>query len=523
MKLLRLIALLLSALPALGDPSRTVSPPNLLVAIADDWGRHAGAYGTPWVRTPVFDRIAREGVLFSQAYTPNAKCAPSRACLLTGRNPWQLGPAANHIPYFPPEYKTWPEALAERGWFVGFTQKGWGPGVATNSAGLPRQMTGKPFQRRTAPPPTTGISANDYAANFEDFLAAAPAGAPWCFWYGAIEPHRGYETGSGESKGGFRTNAIDHVPAYWPDTPTVRTDMLDYALEVEHFDRHLGRMLETLERRGQLTNTLVLVTSDHGMPFPRVKGQTYPFANGVPLAIRWPEGIPYSGRVITDFVSFIDLGPTLVELAGLDWAGLGMAPSPGHSIVPLLQSPRSGRIDPRRDYVLIGRERQDIGRPGDVGYPVRGILDERHLYLRNLAPDRWPGGNPETGYLDCDGSPTKSLLLRRHRADPTDPFWALCFGKRGGEELYELTRDPDCVHDLSAAASARHLRERMRSRMERDLRAQNDPRMTGGGDIFDRYPHANPAHTNFHDRYLRGEPLRAGWVDASDFEPQPEP
>ena len=94
-------------------------PPNILFAIADDWGAHASAYGTKWVQTPHFDRVAREGILFTRAFTPNAKCAPSRACILTGRNSWQLEAAANHICYFPPKFKGWGEALAENGWFVG--------------------------------------------------------------------------------------------------------------------------------------------------------------------------------------------------------------------------------------------------------------------------------------------------------------------------------------------------------------------------------------------------------------------
>jgi N-sulfoglucosamine sulfohydrolase len=321
---MRLCIILSLALALLTVRAAGTQPPNILFVIADDWGVHAGAYGTRWVKTPAFDRVAREGLLFTRAYTPNAKCAPSRSSLLTGRNPWQLKAAANHIPYFPPEFKVWPEVLVESGWFVGHTQKGWGPGVATNAAGQPRQMTGRPFNARKATPPATGIGNNDYAANFRDFLEAAPKGAPWCFWYGSIEPHRGYEFGSGVAKGGKKLEEAE-VPAYWPDHETVRHDILDYAFEVEHFDRHLGRMLEELERRGVLDDTLVIVTSDHGMPFPRVKGQTYQDANRVPLAIRWPRGIAGRGRVIEDFVSFIDLGPTLIEFAGLDWARAGMA------------------------------------------------------------------------------------------------------------------------------------------------------------------------------------------------------
>jgi len=83
------------------DPAR----PNILLAIADDWSLHAGVYGTPWVETPTFDRLAREGLLFTKSYTPMAKCAPSRAILLTGRHLWQNEEAGNHMAYFPEKFK----------------------------------------------------------------------------------------------------------------------------------------------------------------------------------------------------------------------------------------------------------------------------------------------------------------------------------------------------------------------------------------------------------------------------------
>lgn len=494
-------------------------PPNILFAIADDWGRHAGAYGTGWVTTPAFDRIADEGLLFTHAYTPNAKCAPSRACILTGRNSWQLGSAANHIPYFPPEFKGWPEVLVEQGWFVGYTQKGWGPGVALNREGRARQMTGRRFDERKARPPASGIGNNDYAANFEAFLDAAPAGKPWCFWYGAIEPHRGYEFGSGVAKGGKTLSDIDHVPGYWPDHETIRNDLLDYAFEVEHFDRHLGRMLETLERRGLGANTLVIVTSDHGMPFPRVKGQANVAANHVPFAVRWPEGIRRPGRVVEDFISFIDLAPTVLELAGLTWTETGMASISGRSLLGLFRSAAAGRVDPSRDHVLIGRERQDVGRPGDGGYPVRGIVTDGALYLENFEPSRWPVGNPETGYLDCDASPTKTFILQAHRRDWTDPFWHRCFGKRHMEEYYDLRVDPDCLTNRVGLAAHEPARAASRARLHEALRAQGDPRLSGGGEIFDHYEHANRGHVNFYERHRRGEPVQAGWVSPTDFEP----
>ncbi|HRE81698.1 MAG TPA: sulfatase [Opitutaceae bacterium] len=497
------------------------TPPNILFVIADDWGVHAGAYGTPWVRTPNFDRVAKDGILFTNVYTPNAKCAPSRAAILTGRNSWQLKEAANHLCYFPPEFKGWGEALAEHGWHVGHTTKGWGPGVAKDAAGNPRAMTGKAFNAKKATPPTSEIGATDYAANFDDFLEASPQGKPWAFWCGLIEPHRGYEFGSGLKKGGYQLSSIDHVPKFWPDNEVVRTDMLDYAYEVEHVDNHLGRMLASLQRRGLLENTLVIVTSDHGMPFPRGKGSAYEYSNHVPFAVMWPQGIKGRGRTVTDYVSFVDLAPTFIEVAGLTWSQTGMAESPGLSLTDIFRSPKSGRVNPQRDHVLIGMERHDIGRPNDVGYPIRGIVKDNFLYLENFEPSRWPACNPETGYLNVDGGATKTFILEARRAQGSDPFWTLCFGRRPGTEFYDLNKDRDCVINLDGTLPTSSLQAQLKEELYTRLKAQGDPRMFGQGEIFDHYPHSNPANIHFYERYMRGEQMKTNWVNPSDFEKVP--
>ena len=497
------------------------SQPNILFAIADDWSfGHASAYGTTWVRTPAFDRVANDGLLFTRAYTPNAKCAPSRAILLTGRHSWQLEEAANHIPFFPPKFKSWPEALAEHGYVTGMTGKGWGPGVANDANGKPRQMTGRPFNQAQGESPASGIGPNDYAGNFETFLSTVPEGRPWSFWYGAHEPHRGYEYGSGMAKGGKKLSDIDRVPGYWPDTEVVRNDMLDYAYEVEHFDRHLGRMLDALENAGALDNTIVIVTSDHGMPFPRVKGQAYDFANRVPLAVMWRTGIGGRGRTVHDYVSFVDFAPTLLELAGVKWTDAGMQPATGRSVVDILRSSRR-RAGSTRDHVLLGKERHDVGRPNDWGYPIRGIIKDDTLYLRNYEPDRWPAGNPETGYLNSDGGPTKTEILQQRRDGGDTRPWALAFGRRAGEELYDLEQDPYCLTNLAQAPEHRLRLQRLRQQMEQELRAQDDPRMFGRGDVFDTYIYANEDTRNFYERFMRGEKLNAGWVNPSDFEVGP--
>lgn len=513
--------LLLAALAVAPTFAAESRPPNILFAIADDWSLHAGAYGTRWIRTPAFDRVARDGILFTNAYTPNAKCAPSRAALLTGRNSWQLKEAANHFCFFPAEFKTWCEALAEHGWTVGHTAKGWAPGVANDAHGRPRALTGRAFNARRAPPVAPGISPNNYAANFDDFLDAAPPGRPWAFWFGANEAHRRFDPGVGVRKGGRVPADIDRVPAFLPDNDTVRRDLLDYAFEVEHFDTHLGRMLDSLARRGLLADTLVVVTSDNGMSFPRVKSDAYEFSNHLPLAISWPAGIAGRGRIVDDYISFIDLAPTFIDLAGLPWSATGMADSPGRSLRNIFRAARSGRVDPSRDHVLIGKERHDIGRPGDVGYPIRGIVREGWLYLENHEPSRWPAGNPETGYLTVDASPTKTFILETRRAAGRDPFWTLCFGRRPAVELYDLRRDPDCVVNLADAPAAAAQRAALREQMHARLRAEGDPRLLGQGHIFDRYPYSDPTNVRFYERYLGGEKRTPNWVVPGDFEPAP--
>jgi|GEM_PF-600106 len=486
---------------------------NILFALADDWSYpHASAYGCRWVRTPAFDRVAEQGLLFTHAYTPNAKCAPARAAIVTGRNPWQLKAAANHGCYFPAEFKTYAEALAEHGYFVGMTEKGWGPGNATDAHGKRRQMVGQPFNKRKLVPPTTGISKNDYAGNFEDFLDAAPKDKPWCFWYGSIEPHRDYEYGSGVAKGGKKITDVDRVPACWPDNEVVRNDLLDYAFEVEHFDRHLGRMLELLEKRGLLDNTLVVVTGDNGMPFPHAKGHAYEHANHVPLAVMWKNGIKQPGRVVNDYVSFIDFAPTFIEVAGLNWEQTGMAPATGRSLTDIFAGKTTNR-----DHVLIGKERTDIGRPHDWGYPIRGLVKNDKLYLHNFEPTRWPSGNPETGYLDTDGSPTKTEVLKSRVVPGQKRYWDLCFGKRPAEEFYDLRADPDCVTNLAGSAEAQAFKQQLFD----ELKAQGDPRMFGQGHIFDEYPYANEGQRNFYERFKKGEKVKAGWVNESDFEKEP--
>lgn len=493
--------------------------PNILFCIADDATfKHMGAYGCSWVNTPSFDKLASQGLLFDNAYTPNAKCAPSRSCIVTGRNSWQLEEAGNHWSYFPTKFKTYAETLVESGYHVGYTAKGLAPVVALDEQGAKRAVLGKTYNEQKLIPPTTGMSKIDYTANFIQFLDEKTGNQPFCFWYGGLEPHRGYEYGSGIRLGNKKVEEIDEVFPFWPDKETVRTDMLDYAYEIEYFDSHLGQMVAALEQRGMLDNTIIVVTSDNGMPFPRVKGQAYEYSNHLPLAIMWKNGVKQPGRVIKDFVSFIDFAPTFLELAGIDTGASGMQPMQGKSLTDILYSTGGDVVSADRDHVLIGKERHDVGRPEDQGYPMRGIRKGDYLLVINYETERWPSGNPETGYLNCDGGATKTQILSDRRAEGSNIYWDYCFGKRPAKELYNVMKDPVCMNNLIDKPELQELIEDLEKQLVEELTAQNDPRMFGHGHLFDEYLYSNKGDRGFYQRHMNGDKPKAGWVNKSDFE-----
>lgn len=449
--------------------------PNVLFIIADDASRHfSAAYGCDWVKTPNIDQLSRRGLVFDNAYTPTSKCAPSRAAILTGRNPWQLEEAANHQPYFPAKFMAFTEVLAKAGIHVGSEGKTWGPGDARHADGTPRNFALGTDSPKGAHKPGDKLTA---------FLKARQSGTPFFYWFGSHNPHRSYKLDSGIAAG-KKTSEIDHVPAYWPDTDAVRRDMLDYAVEVEAYDAEVGSLIAALEASGEAKNTLIIVTSDHGMPFPRVKGHTYDDAHHIPFIATWPNGIAKPGSRVADFISFIDLAPTFLELLGVDGLSGGMSPITGRSFTDLL------RAEPKvtRDIVVVGRERNDVltrpGSPAGLGYPARAIREGSFFYVHNFAADRWPCGDPDTGFKDTDASPTKALV---ESAGESDPFWQHAFGKRPTSQLFDLASDPDCVKNLAGDAAFAVKLNALQDRLMTELKRQNDPRVLGHGDVFDQY------------------------------------
>lgn len=437
--------------------TQRASQPNILFLIADDWSfPHAGVYGDPVVRTPTFDRLAAEGALFTNAYTASPSCSPSRAAVLLGRYPHQNEAGGNLWSEFPAQYPTYVSLLEEEGYFTGSTRKGWGPGDFKVS-GMEHNPAGKTYE------------------NFKTFLAAKPKDQAFTFWFGSTDPHREYVTNTGIQTGMGLEDV--QVPGFYPDNDCVRNDILDYYFEVERFDRECGQLIKLLEESGELDNTIIVMTSDNGMPFPRAKANLYDYGTRMPLAIRWPEKVK-PGTVIEDFVNFVDFAPSFTEAAGASAEGMS-----GQSLWPLLAGEKQDR-----DQVYLERERHANVRKGDLSYPMRAIRDHQYLYIRNMMPERNPAGDPTVHqsvgqYGDVDNSITKYLIMALEgTATPGSPdYFKLAFDKRPAEELYDVVADPYQLNNLAEEKAFATVKNSMREKLQRwmeetgDLRA-SDPR-----------------------------------------------
>ena len=516
--------------------------PNILFAFADDWGRYASAYGSrgsgagerpnplcDLIETPNFDRLATEGVLFTNALVPAPSCTPCRSSILSGRYFWQTGLGAilqgavwdETIPTFPLELE------AQAGYFVGYQYKVWSPGRTANAPiGALRtrfQPAGGNFNQfshwASAHAEELGIDGAKRALlgetrdNFRAFLAARPTGAPFCYWWGPTNTHRTWERGSGKALWGIEPDDLKgRLPTFLPDVHDIREDAADYLGECLAVDLGLGVLLEELEAAGELANTLVVASGDHGIPgMPRAKCNLYDIGCEVALAARWPGRIE-PGRVVDDFVNLMDLAPTFCEAGGIE----PHASMTAKSLMPLLDARASGQIDPTRDFVVTGRERHvGIARDKFLPYPQRSLRTADFLYIVNFEPDRWPMGDPKgldqpdteapsyedlaskTGivYPDMDASPTKAWMIHHRDELDVEPLFELGFGKRPREELYDLTTDPHYMNNVATDPAYANIRADLEARLLAHLASEDDPRLMEQPCRYEFEPYAGPPNS----------------------------
>jgi arylsulfatase A-like enzyme len=446
--------------------------PNILFCLADDWSwPHAGVYGDKVLRAPTFDRIAREGILFTHAFSAAPSCTPSRASILTGQAPHRLREGASLYGPLDKSFPVYPDILQNAGYTVGYMGKGWGPGDF-REGGRARNPAGPAFK------------------SFAEFLKTVPGDKPFCFWFGSHDPHRPYPRGSGV-KAGLKPEDV-RVPPYLPDTPEVREDILDYYSRVEVFDRDVAGLLQSLDETGWTENTLVVISGDNGWPFPRGKANLYDAGTRQPLAVRWPSRIK-GGRVVHEFVSLTDLAPTFLDVAGLKPTA-GMT---GRSLMPLLE----GRQQPERDLIFLERERHANVREGNLSYPSRAIETKDFLYIRNYRPERWPAGDPKKWksvgpFGDCDAGPSKEFILA-HRDDRSPAnFFELAFGKRPAEEFFDLRKDPYQTNNVAANTRYDADKAKLRQAVQHWMETTNDPLTRNDHDPWDDFPYGGPVQDN---------------------------
>ncbi|AEE54624.1 sulfatase [Haliscomenobacter hydrossis] len=460
--LLLIVFLWLLNTAAVPSPTPPLDRPNILFCIADDWSLHAGVYGDAVVKTPHIDRIASSGIKFKNAFCAAPSCSPSRAAILTGRYPHQLDEGGNLWGTLPKKYPNYSDLLEKSGYYVGIEGKGWGPGKY-EVGGYAQNPAGKSYK------------------NFTDFWHNKPKNQPFCYWFGSHDPHRPYEKGQGKAAGLDPTQV--KVPAWLPDTPEIREDIVDYYFEIQRFDRELGEIVEKLRQSGELSNTLIVITGDNGMPFPRAKANVYDGGSNVPLIICWENQLKAQPKIEETLVSLVDLAPTFLESAKLP-IPLEMR---GKSLLPYLTK----KTKSHRSEVFLERERHANVRRDNQSYPIRAIRTKDFLYIKNLQPLLYPGGDPELWfavgeYGDVDGSPSKTLIL----SDTLkfQPYFQLAFAKRPAEELYDLRIDPFQLKNVANQAPYGKVQKALFKKINDWQKSTQDPRFTGG-DPFSTYPY----------------------------------
>ncbi len=481
---LSLILVLKISFLILGCNEPTKKRPNILFCISDDQSfMHTSFQGTSEISTPNFDRIANDGIFFNNAYCNASSCAPSRASILTGKNVWELEEGGLLFGGLPKEYMSFSHILEQHGYVTGYTGKGYAPANLKNKKYHTKPIASEFNEFKMDVP--QGISNIDYARNFDTFFSKRDKNKPFFFWFGAKEPHRNYKYGIGAASG--KDISKIEVPNFLPDNEIVRNDMADYFFEIEWFDTHLGRIIQTLEEAGELDNTIIIVTSDNGMPFPRAKSTCYDYGTHLPLAICWGDKIK-RGAKVDDFISFIDFAPTILDAADISIP----KEMTGNSFLEILLANKGGQIDTTRDRVFTALERHTYCRTDGMPYPIRTIRKNNWLYIINFEPERWPAGDPnflsphQGIYGDIDAGPTREFLIANEKG--TGHYFELSAGKRPSIELYNIEDDPFQLNNLAKEDNYQDLCNELHSELFAYLRETNDPRMAKLSP-WDNYPY----------------------------------
>ena len=423
--------------------------PNIFMILTDDTPqRDHGCYGNRHVRTPNIDRFASEGMIFNNVFTPAPMCGPSRAAIWTGLNPIRNGAHPNHS-----SCKPGTKSLAHYMQSLGYRV------IMLGKQHIkPRESF--PFEYRDL---TLGY--DKHGKDIEEILAD-PGDKPLCVLMCHFETHWDFRRGVGTYN--YHPDDVE-IPPYLVDTPETRAQRARYYSEIEYMDNAVGEVLGLLERTGMVDNTLCIYASDHGSHWPHEKWNLYDAGINVPFVARWPGRIK-PGTVSDALVSFVDIVPTFIDIAGGDVgrvvADCGGEPLDGKSFRPVLL----GEADE------IQQEIYAVMTFGVMtAYPMRAIRTKTHKYIWNIDshfeyPDYWATNLPPT---QQEWVVWRSWL-KKAETDPVAVERIRNNLYRPPVELYDLRTDPDELHNLAEDPANRDLMTNLRKKLDAWMARQGD-------------------------------------------------
>ncbi len=430
------------------------SPPNIVFIISHDTGKYFGAYGAP-VKTPNIDRLAEEGVQFTQFFSSAPQCTPSRGGILTGKMPHSNGlMGLTNMGWDLPEHNaTIPKLLKTVGY-------------STHLVGLqhthhhPKKLGYDTISSRSEAP----HMGSTVTRRFKKFIKKVENGEieqPFFCSVGFFETHRTFD-GSGTSpfnpskpKLPADPKEVQISPLLSQDSPDVREDMIDFVSNVKELDHHIGKIRNLIDTSSIKENTIIIFTVDHGIPMPRQKCTLYDPGIAVPLIVHMPTKIP-SGRIVEDLVSNIDILPTLLDIAGVDIP----RDVQGNSIAGVLLEGSRFDYTPR-DQIYAELTFHDMG-----FNPIRCIRTKRWKYIKNLVPFDILFEMPDDILQSLSGK----AYIKDH------PEY---HSKRPDEELYDLESDPNEIHNIANNPQFAKIKEELSSKLMEFLKSTNDPVLRG--------------------------------------------
>jgi len=420
--------------------------PNILWILSEDISPDLSCYGAQLVRTPNLDKLAGQGIRFTNAFTTAPVCSASRSAMITGMFQTTIG-AHNHRSHrddgytLPEPVRLITEYFREAGYFTANV--------------------------KTAAPGVSGSGKTDFNFKFKNAFDGGDwnqrkAGQPFFAQLSISMTHRGAHW---KNVRGMLDNPVDpdkvKLPPYYPDHPVAREDWATYLDSIQVMDQYIGKILKRLDDEGLADNTVVIFIGDHGRCHVRGKQWLYDGGIHIPLLVRWP-GKLRAGQVFDDLVSAIDISATILRIAG--------AELPKHIEGKVFLEPdRNGLWKPvaNHEHIIAARDRCD-----ETVDRIRCVRTKRYKYIRNFMPERpytQANAYKETSY------PMLNLMKELHAQGKLTAVQELFMvPRKPDEELYDLRNDPYEVNNLAASTEHQQTLKQMRQILDKWIKDTGD-------------------------------------------------